>query len=53
MKNPSTIIEDGKCLDCDEIDAWALWQNSLDADILLLGQEWGDVNGYIEDLSAS
>lgn len=49
MKNPSTIVEDGKCLDSEEIDAWALWQNSLDADILLLGQEWGDVNGYIED----
>jgi uracil-DNA glycosylase len=49
MVNPSTIVEDGKCLDCEEIDAWALWQNSLDAEILLLGQEWGDVNGYIED----
>jgi uracil-DNA glycosylase family 4 len=49
MKNPSTIIRDGKCLDSEEIDAWALWQNSLDADILLLGQEWGDVNGYIKD----
>lgn len=49
MKNPSTIIDEGKCLDCDEIDAWALWQNSLDADIFLLGQEWGDVKGFIED----
>jgi hypothetical protein len=27
--------------DCDEINAWAQWQNSLDANILLVGQDWG------------
>lgn len=49
MKNPSLLMDGGKCLDPEEIDGWALWQNSLDADILLIGQEWGDVNGYLSD----
>jgi uracil-DNA glycosylase len=49
LRNPSTLFDGDKCLDSDEIDGWALWQNSLDADVLLLGQEWGDVNGYIGD----
>lgn len=34
-----------KCLQCDEINLWSYWQggeNSLNADILLVGQDWGN-----------
>lgn len=34
-----------KCPDCDEINLWSYWQGGidhLDADILLVGQDWGD-----------
>lgn len=34
-----------KCPDCDEINLWSYWQGGidhLDAEILLVGQDWGD-----------
>ena len=30
------------CEDCREINLWSYWQGSLDADILLVGQDWGN-----------
>ena len=42
-----------KCELCDEVNLWAYWQggrNNLDADILLVGQDWGnykDKNGNL------
>lgn len=30
------------CKDCKEINLWSYWQGSLDADILLVGQDWGN-----------
>lgn len=32
--------------DCDEINAWAQWQNNLDARILLVGLDWGSQEFY-------
>lgn len=34
--------------DCEEINAWAQWQNSLSAKILLVGQDWGTVDHFNE-----
>lgn len=41
-------IENGK-YDCDHLNPWALWQNSLDAKILLVGQDWGDDRYFLEN----
>jgi len=30
----------------DHLNPWAHWQGKLDAKILLIGQDWGDVNFY-------
>lgn len=46
---PHDIADDGKelrlywCDDCKEINLWTYWQgrNSLDAKIMLVGQDWG------------
>ena len=38
MVNPSTLQ-----YDCYEINAWSQWQNSLSAKIMLVGQDWGDI----------
>jgi uracil-DNA glycosylase len=45
LTNPSAIR--GGALDCDEIGAWSLWQGSLDAELMVVGQDWGDVGWFI------
>lgn len=44
LQNPSKI-EGGK-FDCAELGPWSLWQGSLDAELLVIGQDWGDENYY-------
>ena len=37
-----------KCLWCDEVNLWSYWlggRNNLDAKILVVGQDWGNING--------
>jgi len=34
--------------DVDEIGAWSQWQASLNARILIVGQDWADVNTYLK-----
>lgn len=34
--------------DTDVIEPWAQWQNNLDADILVVGQEFSDYETYIQ-----
>lgn len=46
LQNPSEI-EGG--FDCNHIGAWSKWQGNLDADILVIGQDWGDVNYFIKN----
>jgi hypothetical protein len=43
MVNPSKLP-----YDCYEINAWSQWQNSLSAKIMLVGQDWGDIE-YFKD----
>ena len=38
LANPSEIAN-GR-YDCDHLSPWAKWQGSLDAEIVLVGQDW-------------
>jgi|GEM_PF-334123 len=33
-------------LDSDQIGPWTRWQGDLDADIMVVGQDWGDVTSF-------
>ncbi len=45
LRNPSQI--DGGIHDLgNHLGPWSAWQGNLDAKILLIGQDWGDVNYY-------
>jgi DNA polymerase len=41
--NPSRV--DGGVYDSDEIGPWSRWEGNLDASVVVVGQDWGDV-GY-------
>lgn len=48
LKNPSQIangIYDNEV----SINPWSLWQGNLDAEILVIGQDWGDENYYLNN----
>ncbi|MFC6440284.1 uracil-DNA glycosylase family protein [Bowmanella sp. JS7-9] len=47
LLNPSEI-NDG-IYDCEEIGAWSQWQGNLDAKILLIGQDWGDIDYFTDN----
>jgi len=34
--------------DSNEIGPWSLWQGGLDADILLVGQDWGGIDYFLK-----
>ena len=38
------------CEDCREINLWTYWQGSLDARIMLVGQDWGSPDGEKETM---
>lgn len=42
LTNPSTLE-----FDSDEIGPWTLWQGKLDAELLVVGQDWGDVAFFV------
>lgn len=42
ITNPAKV-ENGT-YDSDEIGAWSLWQGNLDAELLIVGQDWGDTS---------
>lgn len=44
LKNPST--ENLSKFDSDQIGPWSLWQGNLDAKIVVVGQDWGDVDYF-------
>jgi len=46
LKNPSEIK--GGAYDSDEIGPWSRWQGNLDAELMVVGQDWGD-DKYFED----
>lgn len=43
LVNPQLV---NKEYDCDEIGAWSQWYGSLDAKIMLIGQDWGTIQYY-------
>ena len=43
LKNPSQTN-----FDTQEIEPWATWQNDLDADVMIIGQEFCDYETYIK-----
>ncbi len=45
VTNPSAI--EGGRFDCDEIGAWSLWQGNLNAEVMVVGQDWGDVDWFL------
>jgi uracil-DNA glycosylase family 4 len=45
LTNPS-VIQDGS-LDCDEVGAWSRWQGNVDAELMVVGQDWGDEDWFI------
>ena len=42
LTNPSATL-----FDTTEIEPWAQWQNNPDAQILLIGQEFSDLDTYV------
>jgi hypothetical protein len=40
-------IDDGK-FDCDEVGALSLWQGNLDAELMVVAQDFGDVRWFLE-----
>lgn len=44
VKNPSETN-----YDCNQLNAWSQWQNSLSAKILLVGMDWGTVKHFREN----
>ncbi|MEZ4940666.1 MAG: uracil-DNA glycosylase family protein [Saprospiraceae bacterium] len=45
LQNPSQI-EAGK-FDCAQLGPWSLWQSDLNAEMLIIGQDWGDENYFL------
>ncbi|MDA8091078.1 MAG: uracil-DNA glycosylase family protein [Nitrospiraceae bacterium] len=44
LSNPS-YVSDGK-YDSNEIGPWSLWQSNLNAELLIVGQDWGDISYF-------
>ena len=45
--NPAAC--DGGTRDSDQIGPWSLWQGNLNADLLIVGQDWGDTRYFIDN----
>jgi len=46
LKNPMTV---NPLYDCNEIGAWSQWYGNLNAEIVLIGQDWGSIKYYNEN----
>ena len=46
LTNPSTVQDSG--LDSNEIGPWSRWNGDLNARVLVVGQDWGDVATFEE-----
>jgi len=51
LTNPSVCH--GGVFDCDEIGAWSRWQGNLDAELMVIGQDWGDVASFVREKGGS
>lgn len=45
LANPASV-EHGR-YDSGHIGPWSLWQGNLDAEVVVVGQDWGDVNFFL------
>lgn len=46
LSNPSD--EPYRQFDSDHIGPWSLWQGNLNADLLIVGQDWGDTSYFLK-----
>ena len=44
LANPARVSS--STFDSDQIGPWTLWQGNLDAEIMIVGQDWGDVRYF-------
>lgn len=44
LTNPSEL--DGGALDSDYIGPWSRWQGNLSANLMIVGQDWGDTRYF-------
>jgi DNA polymerase len=51
LTNPSVCH--GGVFDCDEIGAWSRWQGNVDAELMVIGQDWGDVAWFVREKGRS
>jgi DNA polymerase len=47
LENPSAIANGA--LDGDELGPWTRWQGRLDAEVVVVGQDWGDVAAFTKN----
>ena len=47
LTNPSVLQGDR-----EEIGAWSRWQGNLDAEVMVVGQDWGSVDGFARSKGA-
>lgn len=45
LVNPAAC--DGGVYDSDQIGPWSLWQGNLNADLVIVGQDWGDTRYFL------
>jgi DNA polymerase len=45
LTNPAELL-DGS-LDSEQIGPWTLWQGNLNAELMVIGQDWGDVGYFL------
>jgi DNA polymerase len=45
LANPANL--EGGLYDADEIGPWTRWAGDLDADLMVVGQDWGDVRYFL------
>ena len=47
LTNPSLC--EGGVFDSDSIGSWSDWQGNLNAPVMLIGQDWGDVAWFVRE----
>ena len=46
LTNPGTI--ECRQFDSDQIGPWSRWQGCLDTEVLVVGQDWGDIDFFLK-----
>jgi len=48
LTNPSNKDKNLNQYDSAQIGPWTLWQRNLDSDIVIVGQDWGDISYFVK-----